>query len=61
MYASIPYCISMDNIYNNATSTIHILKSAIFYGAGHYICAIRDTNTGLWYKIDDELGKIAGN
>ena len=51
----------MDNIYNNATSTIHILKSAIFYGAGHYICAIRDTNTGLWYKIDDELGKIAGN
>lgn len=59
--ASIPYCISMDNIYNNTAASVHVLKSAIFYGGGHYICAIRLGSQKSWYKIDDELGKKAGN
>ena len=50
----------MDNIYNFETSTIHELKSIIFYGGGHYICAIRTSNK-LWHKIDDEMGKKIGD
>ena len=37
----------MDNIYDYNDPTIHVLKSAIFYGAGHYICAIRNADTGF--------------
>ena len=61
VYASIPYCISLDNIYNYNTPTTHVLKSAIFYGSGHYICAIRATASKLWYKIDDEMAKKVGS
>lgn len=61
VYASIPYCVSMDNIYNYKTPTTHVLKSVIFYGSGHYICAIRAGRNKLWHKIDDEMGKKVGD
>ncbi|OMJ90789.1 hypothetical protein SteCoe_6769 [Stentor coeruleus] len=61
VFASIPYCVSMDNIYNTSDSTAHVLKSLIFYGSGHYISAIRTNEGKVWYKIDDEMAKKVGD
>lgn len=60
VFASIPYCVSMDNIYTATNSTAHVLKSLIFYGSGHYISAIRTNEGKVWYKIDDEMAKKVG-
>ena len=61
VFASIPYSISLDTIYKNTKPSVHVLKSLIYYSAGHYICAVRVTEKKLWYKIDDERGRIIGD
>lgn len=59
-YASIPYTISLDAIYEGTQPTNHVLKSVIAYGAGHYISAVRASNKKVWYKIDDENSRLIG-
>ena len=61
VYASIPYSISLDSIYNYESTTVHVLKSVIYYGAGHYLAAIRGSVNKNWFKIDDEHSKIIGS
>lgn len=61
VHASIPLSISLDMIYDAAKPSTHVLKSIIYYGAGHYICAIRVSPSKNWFKIDDETSKIIGN
>jgi hypothetical protein len=52
--STFPGSLTLDTLFQCESTKTYLIKGVIMFGMNHYVCYIRHTSNGVFYKYNDE-------